>query len=155
MLTAQWIRISIDSTDSSNTELDQMPRYALLRHTGAPDDPSGCHYDLLLEDGDACRTWRLPMIPRNDSSPQHATPLPAHRLIWLMPRSAAVSGGRGWAERIASGTWQGSLPEGDNTALRITMETGPLQGTLEISSQECRLHPTKKDCDVATANKLS
>ena len=30
-------------------------RYSLLRHTGAPDDPSGCHYDLLLEDGETCR----------------------------------------------------------------------------------------------------
>ena len=36
-----------------------MARYALLRHTDAPDDPSGCHFDLLLEDGDACRTWHV------------------------------------------------------------------------------------------------
>ena len=26
-----------------------LPRYSLLRHIDAPDDPSGCHYDLLLE----------------------------------------------------------------------------------------------------------
>jgi hypothetical protein len=72
-----------------------MPRYALLRHTGAPDDPSGCHFDLLLEDGASCRTWRLADIPIVNAAEQDAIPLPAHRLIWLEPRSAAVSGGTG------------------------------------------------------------
>ena len=56
-------------------------RYALLRHTGAPDDPSGCHFDLLLEDGDACRTWRLQRIPSLDGTSQPAEPLVPHRLI--------------------------------------------------------------------------
>ena len=87
-----------------------MPRFALLRHTGAPDDPSGCHFDLLLEDGASCRTWRLADIPIVNAAEQDAIPLTAHRLIWLEPRSAAVSGGRGWAERIRAGRYQGSLP---------------------------------------------
>ena len=25
-------------------------RWVILRHTNAPDDPQGCHFDLLLED---------------------------------------------------------------------------------------------------------
>ena len=29
-----------------------MPRFIILEHTGAPDDPAGRHYDLLLEDGE-------------------------------------------------------------------------------------------------------
>ena len=41
-----------------------MHRYSLLRHTGAPDDPIGCHFDLLLEDGASCRTWRLQEVDR-------------------------------------------------------------------------------------------
>ena len=45
-----------------------MPRYALLRHTGAPDDPGGCHFDLLLEDGATCRTWRLADVPSIDAA---------------------------------------------------------------------------------------
>jgi len=87
-----------------------MPRYALLRHTGAPDDPSGCHFDLLLEDGATCRTWRLADVPTIDAAQQDAVPLPAHRLVWLDPRSAAVSGGRGWAERIGSGRYKEACP---------------------------------------------
>ena len=69
-----------------------MPRWSLLRHTGAPDDPSGCHFDLLLEDGKACRTWRLNQPPELGLAPQPAAALPDHRLVWLDPRSAAVSG---------------------------------------------------------------
>ena len=67
-------------------------RYSLLRHTGAPGDPSGCHYDLLLEDGETCRSWRLPDIPPLNGTSQEATPLAPHRRVWLEPRSAAVSG---------------------------------------------------------------
>jgi len=29
-----------------------MPRFAILEHTGAPDDPSGRHFDLLIEAGE-------------------------------------------------------------------------------------------------------
>jgi len=53
-----------------------MARYALLRHTGAPDDPSGCHFDLLLENGDHCRTWRLADVPSPNGISQPAVPLP-------------------------------------------------------------------------------
>ena len=116
-----------------------MPRYALLRHTGAPDDPSGCHFDLLLEDGASCRTWRLADIPILNAAEQDAIPLPAHRLIWLEPRSAAVSGGRGWAERIRAGRYQGSLPTVANEPLEITLMNGDLSGELTIVQGRCRL----------------
>ena len=41
----------------------QMPRFALLEHTGAPSDPTGRHFDLLLETASVCRTWRLMTLP--------------------------------------------------------------------------------------------
>ena len=41
-------------------------RWVLLRHTGAPDDSKGIHFDLLLEDKGFCRTWRLSDIPSLD-----------------------------------------------------------------------------------------
>ncbi|MGC6482440.1 MAG: hypothetical protein ACON4T_02565 [Synechococcus sp.] len=87
-----------------------MPRYVVLEHTGAPDDPRGCHLDWLLEDGDHCRTWRLDHWPTIDGEALTATPLPPHRLVWLDRQSAAVSGGRGWARRLAGGDYVGTLP---------------------------------------------
>ena len=115
-----------------------MLRYALLRHTGAPDDPSGCHFDLLLEDGASCRTWRLATVPRLNGTAQPAIPLAAHRKAWLEPRSAAVSGNRGWAERIHAGNYSGELPNAKDADLVLQLE-GDLQGCLRINDGHCSL----------------
>lgn len=82
-----------------------MPRFAILEHTGAPDDPAGRHYDLLLEAGDACRTWRLAELPVTGGPPVPAVELPPHRLAWLDHVAGEVSGGRGFARRIAAGEY--------------------------------------------------
>ena len=119
-----------------------MPRYALLLHTDAPDDPSGSHYDLLLEDGSACRTWRLPRLPIQGDGALEATPLPDHRLIWLEQRSAAVSRGRGWAERVMAGSYSGSLPANRHDALLVTLIDGELRGNLRIHEGACSLSRT-------------
>ena len=116
-----------------------MPRYALLRHTGAPDDPNGCHFDLLLEDGEACRTWRLDQPPQLEHTPQTAVPLPAHRLVWLEPRSAAVSGNRGWAERVMAGRYSGALPQQSDAPVRVQLRDGELNGVLVINAGTCQL----------------
>ena len=116
-----------------------MPRYALLRHTGAPDDPHGCHFDLLLEDGETCRTWRLNAPPCLDRPPQAAAALPAHRLAWLEPRSAAVSGNRGWAERVMAGRYSGVLPHNPGGPVQVQLRDGDLIGTLLISNGTCRI----------------
>ena len=116
-----------------------LPRYSLLRHTGAPNDPSGCHYDLLLEDGESCRTWRLGEIPTADGSSQNATALPAHRLVWLEPRSAAVSNNRGWAERVMAGCYEGKLPQDPSNPVEIQLVEGDLRGRLRISNGNCCL----------------
>jgi hypothetical protein len=81
-----------------------MPRFALLEHTGAPDDPAGLHYDLLVEAGDACRTWRLATVPRPGGPAVAAVELAAHRLAWLDHEAGPVSGGRGFARRIDGGS---------------------------------------------------
>ena len=76
-----------------------MPRFAILEHVGAPDDPAGWHLDLLLENGPACRTWRLMAMPEPGGPAMAAVELPAHRLAWLETIEADVSGGRGRVRR--------------------------------------------------------
>jgi hypothetical protein len=83
-----------------------MPRFIILEHTSAPDDPAGRHYDLLLEDGDACRTWRLAELPVPGGPAVAAVELQPHRLAWLDHEAGAVSGGRGFARRIDGGTYE-------------------------------------------------
>jgi len=90
-----------------------MARFVLLEHTAAPDDPSGLHFDLLLEAGAACRTWRLVRMPEPDGGPVAAVELPPHRLAWLDHEAGEVSGGRGFARRVDGGEY--NLLAGDAT----------------------------------------
>jgi hypothetical protein len=116
-----------------------MPRYALLRHTGAPDDPNGYHYDLLLEDGEHCRTWRLTHRPVVGEAAQAAVELAPHRLVWLTPRSAAVSSGRGWAEGVAHGSYAGVLPSEAQAPVIVQLLDGALTGWLRLQDGCCVL----------------
>lgn len=83
-----------------------MPRFVLLEHVGHPDDPAGVHYDLLLEEEESCRTWRLAAIPEAGGEAVAATPLPPHRLDWLETRAATVSGGRGFVRQLDAGDYE-------------------------------------------------
>ena len=94
-----------------------MPRFILLEHTGAPDDPTGRHFDLLLEAGTSCVTWRLAEIPSAAGLPVAAVAITPHRLAWLDHVAGEVSGGRGFAQRIDGGTYEPALegsPEGSS-----------------------------------------
>ncbi len=93
-----------------------MPRFALLEHTDAPDDPAGRHFDLLLEAGEACRTWRLFDVPQAGGPAVAALELPPHRLVWLDRVEGAVSGGRGFARRVDAGTFEPLALDADSVA---------------------------------------
>jgi hypothetical protein len=106
-----------------------MPRFALLEHTGAPDDPAGRHFDLLLEDGAACRTWRLLTVPQSGGPAVAALELPPHRLAWLDSLEGEVSGGRGHARRVAAGEYEIASIDGAALAAATTLVlriAGPL-----------------------------
>jgi|APGre2960657468_1045069.scaffolds.fasta_scaffold00424_8 hypothetical protein len=81
-----------------------MPRFTLLEHSGAPDDPTGRHYDLLVESGAICLTWRLAKVPCAVGEWVEAKPLAPHALRWLDVKNSDVSQGRGSVRRIDCGT---------------------------------------------------
>ena len=95
-----------------------MPRFALLEHTGAPDDPTGRHVDLLVEDGDHCRTWRLSDVPLTNGPSVTAVEIAPPRKAWLDHLDGPVSGGRGRARRIDSGTCR-LVTAGEAAAIEI------------------------------------
>ncbi len=80
-------------------------RWVLLRHTGDPYDSKGIHFDLLLEDTDFCRSWRLSEIPIIDGSYVSALQINPHRLDWLDIKEKSVSGNRGLATRVKKGIY--------------------------------------------------
>jgi len=113
-----------------------MPRFALLEHSGAPDDPAGRHFDLLLEAGSACRTWRLLAVPLIDGPAVAAAEIAPHRLAWLEHLAGAVSGGRGHAERIAAGSFTLLSADAAEIAsaatLVVELEGSPIAGRLRL-----------------------
>ena len=116
-----------------------MSRFVLLEHTGHPDDPIGKHFDLLLEQADACETWRLADIPRVEQPAVVATQLPDHRLVWLDRLEGEVSGGRGFARRVDSGSYVylNTTSANEERVVELTGET--LSGVLTITKTEAIL----------------
>tara|TARA_Y100001968_G_C19040766_1_gene564368 strand:+ start:134 stop:526 length:393 start_codon:yes stop_codon:yes gene_type:complete len=119
--------------------MNDQRRWTLLKHTGAPNDINGFHYDLLLEDGIACRTWRLSKIPVLNGQAVEAECAPLHKLVWLETIESAVSGGKGWAKRVESGFFNGKLPISRNYPINVQLFSQTLSGILEISHGFCRL----------------
>ena len=117
-----------------------MPRFIILEHTGAPDDPAGIHYDLLLEDGPACRTWRLAALPEPGGPAVVATELPPHRLTWLDHDAGDVSGGRGFARRIDAGSYEPApAAETDSAAdVDVTLHGARLRGRVVLQPRNDR-----------------
>lgn len=122
-----------------------MPRFILLEHTDAPDDPAGRHYDLLLEEGKACRTWRLLGIPCVAAPPVEATLIAPHRLAWLDHLDGPVSGNRGHARRVDAGVYRAidrrgtpQLPA-EHGLLTVRLEGGRVQGVLTIGPTHAEL----------------
>jgi hypothetical protein len=117
-----------------------MPRFVLLEHTGHPDDPNGRHFDLLLEEPEACRTWRLAGIPIAGGEGVAAEPLPPHRLAWLEIEAGEVSGGRGFARRVDSGSYQPTAPP-PTVDLAGALLAGRLQIVQQGTGYTARLTP--------------
>lgn len=115
-----------------------MPRFVLLEHVGAPDDPAGRHFDLLLEEGEACRSWRLEAIPAAGHSVR-ALVLQPHRLAWLDHVAGPVSGGRGHARRVDAGSYE--VVESDEAVGQLCVVLGGsrLCGRLTIGRGEATL----------------
>ena len=116
-----------------------MSRFVLLEHTGHPDDPIGRHFDLLLEQSDACETWRLSDIPQLEGPAVVATQLPDHRLVWLDRLEGEVSGGRGFARRVDSGSYiyLNTTSVNEERVVKLTGEI--ISGVLTISETEAFL----------------
>ncbi len=113
-------------------------RWVILRHSNAPGDPKGFHFDLLLESKDSCRTWRLKEIPSATNPVQEVIALPNHKLYWLDKKEAILSRGRGEVLQELAGFFIGSLPESHQEPIKIDLKGNALEGGLEIQGDICK-----------------
>jgi len=118
-------------------------RWVLLRHTGAPDDLRGIHFDLLLEDKEFCRSWRLSNIPLLDGPYVSSVSIAPHTLDWLDIKEKVISGNRGFATRIKKGIFFKSLPSIEKSSINLSLKWEDIEGDLVIDENGCRISSKK------------
>ena len=118
-------------------------RWVLLRHTGAPDDLRGIHFDFLLEDKEFCRTWRLSDIPLLDGPYVDSVYIAPHTLDWLNIKEKVVSGNRGVATRIKKGIFFKSLPSIQKSSINLAITWEDVYSDLVIDEYGCRISSKK------------
>jgi hypothetical protein len=118
--------------------MDSMPRFVLLYHECPADYVRPSHWDLMLEQGDALRTWALTRLPRNwqparsrtadshsncptlaDENTVAAEQLGDHRLAYLRDEGP-LSGNRGTVRRVDEGTYETIAETPGTWSLRLT-----------------------------------
>ncbi len=102
-------------------------RFALLIH-----DHPRLHWDLLLEAGAACRTWRL-LLPPDTPGEIPVERLPDHRRLYL-DYEGPVSGGRGSVTQWDAGglVWLTARPQ----RVRCELSGRIWQGCVEIDQAD-------------------
>ena len=119
-------------------------RWVLLRHIGAVDDLRGIHFDLLLEDQECCRSWRLSDIPLLDGPYVDSVYIPPHRLYWLDIKEKVLSGNRGTATRVKKGVFWSALPIIDKRSIKLSLGWEEFEVDLVIDENGCRIFCKKK-----------
>jgi hypothetical protein len=101
-----------------------MPRFVLLEHRW-----NGVHWDVMLELGDALRTWAIDS-PIESGKDLTARLLPDHRLAYL-DYEGPVSGDRGEVRRVAQGTYE--VGQWSENRVELTLESPQLNGIVTLS----------------------
>lgn len=104
-----------------------MARFVVLTH-----DHPFLHWDLMLEQGDRLRTWRL----HNEPSPEEAIAaesLTDHRVEYL-DYEGPVSGGRGEVRQWDAGEYEVRREGSD--ALEVWLHGGRLRGCASLQRNE-------------------
>ena len=127
----------------TNLEKKKVYRWVLLKHIGSPNDIKGIHFDLLLEDKEFCRTWRLSDIPLLDGPCVDSVYIAPHNLYWLNIEEKFVSGNRGFARRIKQGNFFQSLPLIESGFINLSLIWDQLEVHMAIDEKGCRIFSKK------------
>ncbi len=109
-----------------------MPRFVILFHETPPTYPRPAHYDLMLEQDGALRTWALAHPPAANTAIA-AEQLSDHRLDYL-DYEGPVSGDRGVVTRWDAGEYV--MVEESPQRIIATLCGAKLHGRLELKEVE-------------------
>ena len=116
----------------------------MLKHIGAPNDIKGVHYDLLLEDKEFCKTWRLSDIPLLDGPYVDSVCIAPHNLYWLDIKEKVVSGNRGFAKRIKQGNFLQSFASVEDNSIKLSLIWDMREADLVLDENGCKIFSKKK-----------
>ena len=119
-------------------------RWVLLKHIGSPNDIKGVHYDLLVEDKEFCKTWRLSDIPLLDGPYVDSVCIAPHNLYWLDIKEKVVSGNRGFAKRIKQGNFLQSFASVEDNSIKLSLIWDKREADLVLDENGCRIFSKKK-----------
>ena len=114
-------------------------RWVLLEHSESPEDKGGIHFDLLLEQEDTCKSWRLSGLPLLDGPYVDSNLIQDHDMRWLEIDEEVLSGGRGKAKRVIKGFFSGEISSDIGFRIRISFSSDNSKGWLEIKNNICRI----------------
>ena len=115
-----------------------------MRHIDDPEDFRGIHFDLLLEEKDFCRTWRLANIPEIDGGFVEALLIAPHKLYWLDIQEKIVSGNRGIATKVKEGIFFKPLTSIQKKFINLSIQWDDIPVDLVINHKGCRIFRTNK-----------
>ena len=128
----------------SNLVEKNVYRWVLLKHIGSPDDIKGVHFDLLLEDKEFCKTWRLSDIPLLDGPYVNSICIAPHNLYWLDIEEKVLSDNRGVAKRIKQGVFLESFPSVETSSIKLSVIWDKIEVDLVLDESGCRIFSKKK-----------
>jgi hypothetical protein len=103
-------------------------RFVILEH-----DHPHLHWDLMLESGNALRTWRL-AEPPSPRAPVRAEAIGDHRLMYL-DYEGPLTGNRGSVRRWDAGTFEW-LSEG-KSACQFRLAGNRVRGVFSLANSDC------------------
>ena len=116
-----------------------MDKWVLLEHKVYSANSFDIHYDLLLENGIDCLTWKFLKLPLLNKPSVEIFKQPNHRLVWLSRIKHELSGNRGFVKRIDHGLFKNVSDKLNTECLKFILDGELLCGLFEISGNSCRL----------------
>tara|TARA_B100000212_G_C27170104_1_gene445687 strand:+ start:270 stop:632 length:363 start_codon:yes stop_codon:yes gene_type:complete len=116
-----------------------MNRWTLLKHEIKNNEILEVHYDFLFENGQNCKTWKLPILPKLDGPTVAIFKHSNHRLIWLEIESKLLTNNRGYVQRVDNGTFKLLGFDIDSNNFSIILKGKSTNGLFKKNGNFCQL----------------
>ena len=116
-----------------------MNRWTLLKHEIINNEILDVHYDFLLENGQDCKTWKLPILPTLDGPSVEIFKHSNHRLIWLTIESKLLTRNRGYVKRVDNGIFKPLGVDINSNNFTIILKGKSINGLFKKNANLCQL----------------